>query len=122
MNQAEDVAAAARQEADEAATPEAAENALTQGVAEEHHADVRRPEVGRLYDSADRWLEMRQNLVDRDIGSPRSQTNASEPTSSQAQPATAIVDKRGRPNPHPRARKNRGATVTRTSERQRQGR
>lgn len=121
VNQAEEAAAAARQEADEAATPEAAENALARAAAEEHHADVRRPEAGRLYDSADRRLEMHQALTDRGV-EPEVADERVRADASQAQPATAIVDKRGGPNRHPRARKNRGTAVTRTSERQRQGR
>lgn len=121
VNQAEDAAAAARQEADEAATPEAAENALARAAAEEHHADVRRPEPGRLYDSADRRLEMHQDLIDRGI-EPEVADERIRADASQAQPATAIVTKRGRPNRHPRARKNGSAAVARTSERQRQGR
>lgn len=121
VNQAEDAAATARQEADEAATPEAAEDALAHAAAEEHHADVRRPEAGRLYDSATRRLEMHQALTDggveAEVADERIRADAS-----QAQPATAIVDKRGDPNRHPRARKNRGTTVNQTSERLRQGR
>lgn len=121
VNQAEDAAAAARQQADEAAAPEAAENAPARAAAEEHHADVRRPEAGRVYDSADRRLEMHQNLIDRGI-EPEVADERVRADASQAQPATAIVDKRGRPKRHPKARKGRGATRALTSERHRQGR
>lgn len=121
VNQAEDAAAAARSQADEAAAPRAAQDALAHAAAEEHRAAVRRPEAARLYDSATRRLEMRQALteggVEAEVADERIRADAS-----QAQPATAIVDKRGGRNHHPRARKNRGTTVNRTSERQRQGR
>jgi hypothetical protein len=121
VNQAEDAAAAARSQADAAATPEAVQDALAHADAEEHHAAVRRPEVARLYDSADRRLEMHHDLTDRGI-EPEVADERVRADASQAQPATAIVDKRSGPNRHPKARKNRGANRATTSERQRQGR
>ncbi|GAB3930741.1 hypothetical protein GCM10011575_47230 [Microlunatus endophyticus] len=121
VNQAEDAAAAARQEADEVATPEAAQVALAHAAAEEHHAAVRHPEAARLYDSARRRLEMHHALteggVEAEVADERIRADAS-----QAQPATTIVDKHGSPTHHPRARTNRRTAISRTYERQQQGR